>query len=76
MRRMMMLAMLPVLGGLFWAVACERDDYRDRLPLRPLDGAVASPDLGTSPAPPDLGRSLDMPAPPDMPPSDMPRADM
>lgn len=65
MRRLMMLAVLPVLGGLFWAVACERDNYRDSLPLRPFgDAAIEIPDLAPTP-PPDLTRPpVDMAAPP------------
>lgn len=77
MRRLMMLALLPVLGGLFWAVACERDNYRDTLPLRPFgDAAVEIPDLAPSPPPPppDLTRPpVDMTAPPQdlTPPADL-----
>jgi len=69
MRRLMMLALLPVLGGLFWAVACERDNYRDNLPLRPFgDLALQLPDLALGP-PPDLTRPpVDMAPPPDLAP--------
>jgi hypothetical protein len=73
MRRLMMLALLPVLGGVFWAVACEHDNYRSELPLRPFgDLAPQIPDLALGP-PPDLTRPpADMAAPADLaPPADL-----
>jgi hypothetical protein len=74
MRRLMLLAVIPLaLGGLLGFVSCERDNYRDVLPLRPLPGpanAVAMdmarpPDLAT---PPDMSRPPDMATPPDLSP--------
>lgn len=64
MRRLMMLGMLPVLGGLLWIGSCARDNWRDVLPLRPFeDAASPAADMATAA---DLARPADMAIQPDM----------
>lgn len=64
MRRLYFLCSLMLATAwLLWS-ACEKDDYRTTLPLRPLDGAVRE----VTDMPVDLVPSVDLPAPPqDMP---------
>lgn len=81
MRRLyLVVTFLCASAWLLWS-ACERDDYRNELPLRPLDGGIrpvpadmpvdaAKPVLldGGADLPPaqDLPASVDMPAATDM----------
>lgn len=82
MRRVFFVAaVLPAfsLGWLLWMASCERDNYRNELPLRSYDAAPK--DLVTVPpkdaATPDLRTPVDMAAAPDMATSDMdPAPDM
>lgn len=72
MRRLYLgVTFLFVSAWLVWS-ACERDDYRSELPLRPLDGGSVGTsadmpvDLAKPPQPGDLMPAQDLPAKTDM----------
>lgn len=67
MRRLFFLAaVLPLasLGWLLWTASCERDNYRQELPLRSFDAAPKDPSRDAST--PDLRSPADMATPPDL----------
>jgi hypothetical protein len=69
MRRLyLLLSLTMATAWLLWS-ACERDNYRNELPLRPLDGG---PRATPTDMPVDLAKPADL-APTDLPPAmDMP----
>ena len=79
MRRWVFFALLtPAVCGLLWAVSCEKDNYRDELPLRSYDAApqdLVRPPLDLTPMP-DQRAPGDLSAPTDLGAGDMATGDM